>query len=61
MNPSFLLVLKSEMCIDISETDNSLFLSNVTRSQIWKWKRMKKGIPVHKIKSTHNTDEKERV
>ncbi len=43
MNPYFVLVLNSERYMDISKTDNYIFLQNVApRSQIWKWKSRKK-------------------
>ncbi len=49
MNPSFDLVLKSERCIDISKTDNYLFLVKHD-TKIVKVKA-KRGIPVTKFKS----------
>ncbi len=49
MNPSFVLVLKSERCIDISKTDNFSFL--VKRdTKIMKVKvKVKKRNSCHKI------------
>ncbi len=49
MNPSFVLVLKSERCIDISKTDNFSFL--VKRDTKILKVKAKRGIPVTKYKS----------
>ncbi len=49
MNPSFVLVLKSERCIDISKTDNFSFL--VKRDTKIVKVKAKRGIPVTKFKS----------
>ncbi len=49
MNPSFVLVLKSERCIDISKTDNFSFL--VKRDTKILKVKAKRGIPVTKFKS----------
>ncbi len=49
MNPYFVLVLKSERCIDISKTDNFSFLVKPD-TKIVKVKA-KRGIPVTKFKS----------
>ncbi len=48
MNPSFVLVLKSERCIDISKTDQSFLVKRYTKIVKVKAKR---GIPVTKYKS----------
>ncbi len=48
MNPSFVLVLKSERCIDISKTDHYLSCKALHQDREVKAKR---GIPVTKYKS----------
>ncbi len=70
MNPSFVLVLKSERCIDVCKEnrqlsflvkrDNKIANSKVKASEARGLQHRKRGTPFHKIQITNNTtDEKE--
>ncbi len=65
MNPSFVLVLKSERCIDVCKQnrqlsflvkcENKIANSKVKTSEARGLQHRKRGTPVHKIKITNNT------
>ncbi len=58
MNPSFVLVLKSERCIDKQNRQLSFLVKRDTKIANLKVKAHEKRNSCHNLKITNNTDEK---